>query len=76
VNKEIITWERALQISNNCSEEFLDHGETNFATKAELCAAILWLNDNCAKNLQKKDNALDEIATIAFKARRYINEKI
>jgi len=34
---------RALQIINNVSEEYVDHGRTDFATPEELCQTILWL---------------------------------
>lgn len=37
-----ISQDRIDQISNNVSEEFADHGQTNFATKAELCQVIQW----------------------------------
>lgn len=43
-----MTEERILQISNNCSEEFTDHGATDFATKAELCAAIMYWQTKAA----------------------------
>ena len=62
---------RALQISNNVAEEYNDHGQTNFATKDELCRTILWLNNHHAQHLQRKDLALDEMIITAFKARTY-----
>ncbi len=49
----MITEERALQISNNVSEEFADLGKTNFATKKELCETIFWLNTTYGKELEK-----------------------
>ena len=36
-----LTNERYAQILNHVSEEWVDHGLTNFATKQELCAALL-----------------------------------
>ena len=36
----LITEERILQISNNVSEEYADHGQTNFATRQELCEVV------------------------------------
>lgn len=63
--------DRALQISNNVSEEFLDHGQTNFATKAELCETILWLGTAYGDELRRKDAALRDIATKAIEAAHY-----
>jgi len=40
-----ISEERALQIINNVAEEFVDLGDTSFATKEELCETILWLRE-------------------------------
>ena len=56
-----MTDERALQISNNVSEEFVDLGDVSFATKKELCETILWLNGHHLQDLQRKDQALDDI---------------
>lgn len=39
----LITEDRALQILNNISEEYADHGLTNFATKMELCETVMIL---------------------------------
>lgn len=36
----MLTEEQILQISNNVSEEFTDHGDTRFATKVQLCEVI------------------------------------
>lgn len=62
---------RALQILNNVSEEFADHGDTNFATKKELCEAIQWLQNDTTKHLQRKDSALSRIVTLAAEAAVY-----
>lgn len=35
-----ITEDRILQISNNVSEEYVDLGETDFATKREFCEVV------------------------------------
>lgn len=66
-----ITSDRALQIVNNVAEEFNDDADTSFATKAELCATILWLREDQDKELRRKDEALDEIFMTAAKARLY-----
>lgn len=37
-----MTDNEAAIISNHVSEEYVDLGKTNFATKKELCECILW----------------------------------
>lgn len=63
--------DRWSQISNNVAEEYIDLGQTNFATKEELCETIFALNRHYMEELQRKDGALHEIAIAAFKAARY-----
>ncbi len=70
-----ITKARAEQINNNCSEEYLDHGQTSFATKAELCETILWLGQHWGDELRRKDKALDAIGMLACRARLYIPDE-
>jgi hypothetical protein len=62
-----ISKDRALQIANNCSEEYIDHGETNFATKTELCETVLMMRDMGGAELIRKDMALDEIVMLVTK---------
>jgi hypothetical protein len=69
-----IAKDRALQINNNVAEEYVDHGDTSFATKAELCETILWLCNDHFAQLQRKDSALDDIFYLAIKARSYAEE--
>lgn len=70
-HRKPLSKERALQISNNVSEEYVDLGDTSFATKQELCETIIWLRDEYEKELRRKDSALDEIAILALKGRLY-----
>ena len=51
-----ISKDRALQISNNCSEEYIDLGQTNFATKAEMCETILWAHTHWLYELGRIGN--------------------
>lgn len=67
--------DRALQISNNVSEEYLDHAETDFATKGELCETIIWLRNQYDAELRRKDAALDDIFDLAAQARLYPTPK-
>lgn len=70
-NRGKIKGARALQISNNVSEEYIDQGDTSFATKAELCETLIWFRNRFDAELRRKDSALDDIATAAVKARIY-----
>jgi hypothetical protein len=60
-----ISYDRVMQVINNCAEEFVDLGQTNFATKAELCQAILFCREEAAMQLRRKDEALDDALTAA-----------
>lgn len=62
-----ITADRAMAIVNHVAEEFADHQQTFFATKVELCQTIQWLRKHQWEELQRKDEALDDIAIDAFK---------
>lgn len=63
-----IAEDRALQILNNVAEEFWDDGLTNFATKTELCATIMWLRAQHENEFQRMRKALGQVVTIAAKA--------
>lgn len=62
---------RALQIINNVSEEYVDHGRTDFATPEELCQTILWLQKTHSADFMRKDACLDKIVSLAVKGRLY-----
>ena len=65
-----MTDERAMQIINNVAEEWVDLGETDFATKNELCDAILWLRKKDQEQIQDYIAALSSIILEAGKALR------
>ncbi len=60
--------DRALQIINNVAEEYVDLGETNFATKAELCEAILWLRKSSDREFHRTRSTLDQIFMLCAKS--------
>lgn len=69
-----ITEERILQISNNVSEEFTDHGETDFANKDELCQVIKWWQKRCDEINNKHQQLIGNIAvTLAEATTRWNN---
>lgn len=63
-----ITADRCWQISNNVSEEYVDLGQTSFATKVELCEAIIGIRNHYDAVLRRKDQALDDVTYMAAHA--------
>ena len=59
--------DRAMQIINNVAEEFVDHGQTNFATKKELCETILWLRNHDGEERKRMHNTISEISMLCFR---------
>ncbi len=72
---KLITKDRSLQILNNVFEEYLDHGVTSFATKEEFCEAIMQLNGNHRKEMERKDAVLDAIMGAAIRGRMYMTDE-
>lgn len=59
-----ITEERILQISNNVSEEYADHGQTDFATPRELCETIRYWQRKQMEEWEKHSVFLSKIGTL------------
>lgn len=68
--RAVISDDRALQIINNVAEEYVDLGQTDFATKAELCSAILWLRKHDLEEWQRMHSTLSDISLLC--ARRLL----
>ena len=62
-----IDQERAMQIINNVAEEYIDQGDTSFATKKEFCETILWLRAHDGKRMQQLSTALHDTIIICAK---------
>ena len=62
-----MTDERALTISNNVSEEYIDLGRTDFATKEELCEAILVLGRMHREDWNRLRGGYSDILTVCGK---------
>lgn len=59
-----ITEERILQISNNVSEEYADHGETDFATKREFCETVRYWQRKEMEAHEKHSILRDKLGTL------------
>ena len=63
-----MTEARALQISNNVSEEFADFGKTNFATKKELCEVIQYFQLQSSAWCELHQALLNKVTLFALEA--------